>query len=314
MDYAHCRHLMHYAIIEKLGEGLSGVVFRAWDTVQLRFVAVKQLWPELTPEIAFSVHYLTATQALRHCTHPGIVPVYDIHTDNDPYLIVTEYIKGDSLREIIKRGPLDNHRFLNYAIQIAEALTFAHRQLITHGNIKPSNIIVAADGHLWLTDFGLTCGAIGDPADLSRLTPQTAGYLAPEQIAGEQITPLTDFFSLGTLAYEMLTGHNPFAADTVEAVHENILRAEPDIQALKTRKVPGDTILMIEKLLAKDSSERFGSGGELTVTLQAMRSYERQSPDQPFLKVKPNTPRQYLMLSMLAALLIILWLVVTTYR
>ena len=112
----------------------------------------------------------------------------------------------------------------------------------------------------------------------------------------------------------MLTGHNPFAADTVEAVHENILRAEPDIQALKTRKVPGDTILMIEKLLAKDSSERFGSGGELTVTLQAMRSYERQSPDQPFLKVKPNTPRQYLMLSMLAALLIILWLVVTTYR
>ena len=314
MDDGYKQRLLHYTIVEKLGEGGSGQVYKAWDTEQQRMVALKLLKPQLTETVAFRAHYLTAVNRLSGCRHPNICSVFGIHQVDESHLIVTEYLEGATLRELIKRGPLDNHTFLNIAAQIADGLKYAHERLVTHGNIKPSNVMVTDDGQVKIMDFGLACFHDTDEAKGVEPSLEELSYLAPEQITSEPVTQPADFFSLGTLFYELLTGRRPFAGNTRETVENSILHDKPDFQALRAKNIPGDTILMIEKLLAKNPVERFSSADELSITLQAMRSFERESATREFLRVKPQTPRQYLFISLLAFLLVVLWYVVTTYR
>ena len=314
MDNGCKQRLLHYDTIEKLGEGGSGQVYKAWDTERQRMVALKLLKSQLTETVAFRAHCLTTVDRLSGCRHPNICSVFGIHQVDESHLIVTEYLEGATLRELIKRGPLDNHTFLNIAAQIADGLKFAHERLITHGNIKPSNVMVTGDGQVKIMDFSLACFHDTDEAKGVEPSLERFSYLAPEQITGEPVTQLADFFSLGALFYELLTGRRPFIGDTRETVETSILHDKPDFQTLRAKKIPGDTILMIEKLLAKNPLERFSSAGELSITLQAMRSYERESATRKSLQVKPRTARQYLFISLLAFLLVVLWYVVTTYR
>lgn len=314
MDNGCKQRLLHYDTIEKLGEGGSGQVYKAWDTERQRMVALKLLKPQLTETVAFRAHCLTAVNRLSGCRHPNICSVFGIHEFNKSYLIVTEYLEGATLRELIKPGPLDNHTFLNIAAQIADGLKYAHERLVTHGNIKPSNVMVTGDGQVKIMDFGLACFHDTDEATGVEPSLERFSYLAPEQITGEPVTQLADFFSLGALFYELLTDRRPFTGDTQETVETSILHDKPDFQTLRAKKIPGDTILMIEKLLAKNPLERFSSADELSITLKAMRSFERESATRKFLQVKPRTARQYLFISLLAFLLVVLWYVVTTYR
>ena len=308
------QRLLHYAIVEKLGEGGSGQVYKARDTERQRIVALKLLKPQLTETVAFRAHCLTAINRLSGCCHPNICSVFGIHKVDESHLIVTAYLKGATLRELIQRGPMDYHTFLNIAAQIADGLTFAHERLVTHGNIKPSNVMVTGDGQVKIMDFGLLCFRDTDEVKGVESSLERLSYLAPEQITGEPVTQLADFFSLGVLFYELLTGRRPFIGDTRETVENSILHDRPDFKTLRAKKIPGDTILMIEKLLAKNPVERFSSAGELSITLQAMRSFEQESATRKFLQVKPRIPRQYLVISLLAFLLVVLWYVVTTYR
>lgn len=314
MDNGCKQRLLHYDTIEKLGKGGSGQVHKAWDTERQRMVALKLLKPQLTETVAFRAHCLTAVNRLSGCRHPNICSVFGIHQVDESHLIVTEYLEGVTLRELIKRGPLDNHTFLNIAAQIADGLKFAHERLVTHGNIKPSNVMVTSDGQVKIMGFGLACFHDTDEDKGVEPSLETLSYFAPEQITTEPVTQLADFFSLGALFYELLTGRRPFTGDTRETIETSILHDKPDFQTLRAKKIPGDTILMIEKLLAKNPLERFSSAGELSITLQAMRSFEQESVTRKSLQVKPRTARQYLFISLLAFLLVVLWYVVTTYR
>ncbi len=308
------QRLLHYAIVEDLGEGDSGHVYRAWDTQKRRTVALKLLKAQLIKNVAFRARFLTAVNKLSGYRHPNVCSVFGIHKVDESYLIVTEYLEGVTLRELIQRGPMNNRTFLDTAAQIADGLKYAHERLVTHGNIKPSNVMVIGDGQVKIMDFGLSRCHDTDEAEGVQHSLEALHYLAPEQITAGLVTQLADFFSLGVLFYELLAGRRPFGGDTRETIENSILRDKPDIRTLRAKNIPGDTILMIEKLLAKDPSDRFGGTGELYITLQAMRSFERQSTARKFLHVKPQTPRQFLVLSLLAFLLVVLWYVVTTYR
>ena len=314
MDDGYKQRLLHYTIVENLGEGGSGQVYKAWDTEQQRMVALKLLKPQLIENVVFRAHCLTTVNRLSGCCHPNICSVFGIHKVDESYLIVTEYLEGATLRELIRRGPLDNHKFLNIAAQIAEGLKYAHEKLVTHGNIKPSNVMITGDGQVKIMDFGLECFHDTDEARGVESSLEGLSYLAPEQITSEPVTQLADFFSLGALFYKLLSGRRPFTGDTRETIENSILHYKPDFQTLRAKKIPGDTILMIEKLLAKRSSDRFSSASELSITLQAMRSFEREPATRKFLQVKPQTPRQFLVISLLALLLVVMWYVVTTYR
>jgi len=308
------QRLLHYSILEKLGVGGNGQVYKAWDTVQERFVALKLLKPHLINTEIFRNRILPIVNKLSCNPHPNICTVFGTHRVDETYLIVTEYLEGVTLQELSKQGSVDNHTFLNIAAQVADGLKHAHEHDITHGNIKPSNIMVIENSQVKIMDFGLSCFPEVSKAASTESSPERLAYLAPEQITSEPITLMADLFSLGVLSYELLSDQRPFVGRTPDAVMSSILNDTPDFATLRARKIPGDTILMIEKLLAKDPSDRFSSAEELVITLQVMQSFEQELATRKLLQVKPRTTRHYLIISLLAALLVALWYVVTTYR
>jgi len=305
------QQILHYEIIGKLGDGVSGQVFKVWDTVRERIVALKLLNPPLIDSVGFRGNCLTALNTLSHSNHPNICSIFGFYQVGGTFMIDMEYLEGTTLRELIRLGPLNKSKFLDIAVQIGDGLKYAHEQLVTHGNLKPSNIMVTPQGVVKIMDFGLSCFAVGRELLKGKAAFEMPSYIAPEQITGEPLTPSADLFSLGALFYELLTGKQPFIGDTREAVENAILHEIPDFQILRDRKIPGDTILLIEKLLAKNPADRFSSAGELLITLREVRSFERESSRREFLQVKPKSTRQYLLISLLAILLIVLWYIVT---
>jgi serine/threonine protein kinase len=301
-----------YKIIEKLGEGPSGQVFKAWDKACQRTVALKLLKPELTEPAAFLAQCQPSINSLSENRHPNVCSIFGVHRNDAMYVLAMEYLQGTTLREVISLGPLENSRFLEIAAQIAAGLKHASGLGVTHGNLKPSNIIITSEKVVKIMDFGLSRFA-GGQAVSGECTFEMLHYLAPEQIRGERATPLSDMFALGVLCFESLTGRRPFSGDSRETLTHSILHDNPDFQIMAARGIPGDTILLIEKLLAKNPESRFSSAAELLVTLQEMQSFEQKSPTRKFLQVKPQTARQYLLISLLAALLLVLWYLLTTY-
>jgi serine/threonine protein kinase len=300
-----------YKIIEKLGEGPSGQVFKAWDEACQRTVALKLFKPELTDQAAFLAQCRPAINSLSENRHPNVCSIFGVHRNDTRYVLVMEYLQGATLREIVSLGLLDNNRFLDIVAQIATGLKHAYELGVTHGNLKPSNITFTGEKVVKIMDFGLSCFA-GGRAVSGECAFEMFHYLAPEQIRGEPATPLSDMFALGVLCFESLTGRRPFSGDSRETLTHSILHDKPDFQIMASRGIPGDTILLIEKLLAKNPENRFGGAAELLVTLQEMQSFEQKSPTRKFLQVKPQTARQYLLISLLAALLLVLWYVLTT--
>ncbi|MEW5994032.1 MAG: serine/threonine-protein kinase [Candidatus Zixiibacteriota bacterium] len=298
--------------MEKMGAGPSGIVYKAWDDRRQRVVSLKWLRPEVMQVASFRTRCLTIAHRRSEFLHPGICAVYDVRQSEGCYALVTEFADGRPLSRLIDGGPLDNHRFLEIALRLAETLDFAHRYNIVHGNLKPTNIFVSADNKIKVTDFGLTCYPEVDEALGRHPSVAVASFFSPEQIAGHEQTPQSDFFSLGSLFYWLLSGRAPFGAGSIEDLLSSILVDEPDYTALLDANIPGDTVLLLKKLLAKQPDERFESAHELVVTLEAMRSFEKTSALDKFLDIKPRSTRQYLMISLLVALLLVFWIVVTT--
>jgi serine/threonine protein kinase len=301
-----------YKIIEKLGEGPSGQVFKAWDEAFQRTVALKLLKPELTEPAAFLAQCQPAVNSLSDNEHPNICSIFGVHRNDKRYVLVMEFLQGTTLREVISLGPLDNSQFLDIAAQVASGLKHAHELGVTHGNLKPSNIMITSEKVVKLMDFGLSRFADGQEGG-KEPSLEMFHYLAPEQIRGESATPQTDMFALGVLCFELVTGRHPFSGDSRETLTHSILHDKPDFQIMASRGIHGDTILLIEKLLAKNPENRFNGAAELLVTLQEMQSFEQKSQTRKFLQVKPQTARHYLLISLLAALLLVLWYLLTTY-
>lgn len=241
-----------YEIQAEIGRGGMGAVYRGYDPLLDRYVAVKVLAPHLVWEKEFVGRFLREARAAARLKHPHIVTIYDVGQEGDWYYFVMEYLEGQPLTEVIRqRGPLPPDEVLSILRPLAEALDYAHHQGLVHRDIKPGNVVVAAAGQVTLTDFGIARAAQETRLTATGVLVGTPEYMAPEQVRGLTVDARSDLYSLGVVAYEMLGGRVPFQAESTLALmykvaHEPpppICQARPDLPAgveAVLAKAPGD--------------------------------------------------------------------------
>ena len=267
--------ISHYVIVDKLGEGGMGVVYKAHDPRLNRFVALKLLPPSVVENPERRRRFIQEAQAASALNHPSIVTIHDIGEAGGTLFMAMEYVAGRTLSEVIPSGGMRVSEAVRCAVQIADALAKAHAAGIVHRDLKPGNLIVTADGLVKVLDFGLAklterSGGI-DP--LAQTSPQTAtgvvlgtpAYMSPEQAAGDAVDARSDIFSFGAVLYEMVTGRRPFQRDSLRETVGAILNEEP--KPLPD-KVPPELAKVILRCLRKDPARRFQTAADLRVALE----------------------------------------------
>jgi serine/threonine-protein kinase len=269
-----------YRLERRIASGGMAQVWEAADEVLRRKVAVKLLHPHLAADESFVTRFRQEAVAAARLTHPGIVSIYDTCSDDGVEAIVMELVPGRTLRDRLDdETPVDPWQAAGLAAQVAEALDAAHRAGLVHRDVKPANVLLAGDGRVKVTDFGIA-KAVAD-ADLTQpgLMVGTAKYLAPEQVRGEPVDPRTDIYSLGVVLYEMLCGRPPFAADTDAATALARLHRDP----LRPRQVRPSVPKALEEIvcraMARQPDERFESGSALRAALLAAGATVSPGPD-----------------------------------
>ncbi|UCE19256.1 MAG: protein kinase [Gemmatimonadota bacterium] len=308
--------ISHYKIVEKLGEGGMGVVYKAEDTKLKRTVALKFLPPELTRDTEAKERFVHEARAAASLNHPNICTVYEVDEAEGQSFIAMEFIEGLSLKEKIKARPLKLKEAADIAIQIAEGLQNAHARNIVHRDIKPANIMVTQNGQVKIMDFGLAKLTGQTKLTKDGTTLGTVAYMSPEQARGESVDHRTDIWSLGVVLYEMVAGQIPFKGEYEQAVMYSILNDDPEPLTARRTGVPLDLDRIVFKLLAKDPAARYQHIDEVPVDL---RGVEHSTMDTSGIRTttvsrqitrgKPH-PRRTIPLTM-AALLILLAIVTT---
>src|SRR4051812_43912698 len=226
-------NLGHYKILDRIGAGGMGEVFRARDTRLGRTVALKVIAAPIADDAERRDRFVHDAHTAATLSHPNIAALYEIGEDQGHLFLAFEFVPGETLASVIAGRPLNPRRTIDLAVQIADALADAHALGITHGDIKPANVIVTPKGHAKILDFGFAAWTAGGAGRFEAATEATAGagaaatrgtvtYMSPEQALGEAIDHRTDIFSLGIVLFEMLTGKLPFTATTSTAVTRQI--------------------------------------------------------------------------------------------
>ena len=266
-----------YALVEVLGAGGMGVVWRAHDSRLGRDVALKILPPHLAEHPTALVRFEREARGLASLSHPGIVSIFDLGEEGDLRYLVTELLSGQTLRDALRQGPMPWRRAAEICATIAEALAAAHAKGIIHRDLKPENVFITAEGRVKILDFGLAkelAIAGGDATTQAHQTEPgsvmgTLGYVSPEQLRGQEADFVSDVFSLGCILYEMLSGRPAFlrgnAADTIAA----ILTVEPP-PATTTSNVPAELLRIVHNCLAKDRRARIQSAKALALELESV--------------------------------------------
>lgn len=265
------RTFSHYAIIEKLGEGGMGVVYKAEDTRLRRYVALKFLPHNLLVREEDRHRFVLEAQASASLSHPNIATVFEIDESEGKAFIVLEYIEGNNLSDKISSGPLTLDDALSIAIQICEGLQAAHEKGIVHRDIKSQNVMVTNRGQVKILDFGLAKLRGATAVTRAGTTLGTIAYMSPEQLRGEPVDQRSDLWAVGVILYEMVTGRRPFRGDYDEAVAYQVLNMEPDpLTAIRTG-VPMELERIVKKLISRESQERYQSAEDLLVDLRSLR-------------------------------------------
>ena len=264
-----------YQLGRRIAVGGMGEVWEAEDTRLGRSVAVKVLRPELSGDPEFLHRFRIEARTVASLDHSGVAAVHDYGEDAGPsgrrtaYLVM-ELVRGEPLSSLITRGPLDTEQTLRIMEQAARALQAAHERGYVHRDVKPGNILIRADGKVKLTDFGIAKAANAVPVTRSGMVMGTAHYIAPEQASGAEAGPAGDVYSLGIVGYECLAGHRPFRADSAVAVAMMQVREPPPPLP---HSVPAAARALIESILVKDPTQRYGTGGEATAQAEKTAAY-----------------------------------------
>jgi serine/threonine protein kinase len=263
------RQVGKYKIVEEIGRGGFGTVYRARDTMLDRVVALKVLHPQLMVDPTFLARFQQEARAAANLKNPHIVTIYDLGETEGVWYIAMEYLAGRPLdRMISQEGPLEPERALAIARDIGAALDHAHGQGLVHRDVKPSNIVVAADGSATLTDFGLVRAALMSTVSTAMGLIGTPAYMSPEQCEGQELDGRSDLYALGVVLYEMLTGQVPFQADTPLAVMRGHADKPPPPPRKLNPELPAGVEAVVLKALAKGRGDRYQSGEELAAALK----------------------------------------------
>ena len=258
-----------YEIIEKIGTGGFGVVFKGRDPFIKRFVAIKTCNSDSED---MRRRFFREAEIAGNLQHKNVTTVYDFGFEGEVPYLVQEYLPGEDLDKVMARRALSDGEKLDYLIQVAAGLAYAHEQGVIHRDIKPSNVRVADDGRIKIMDFGIAKLANQD-SQLTKtgMTLGTASYLAPEQIRGDELTWAVDIFSFGVVAYELFAHRRPFEATSISSLFYRVLSVQPPPLRTVAPDCPPELAAIIERCLAKEPSDRWPSAGSLWLALEGMR-------------------------------------------
>jgi serine/threonine protein kinase len=277
--------ISHYKILEKLGEGGMGIVYKAEDTKLDRTVALKFLPARLAYSEQDKARFMQEARAAAALNHPNVCPIHDIAEHDNQLFIVMDFVEGHSLRE--RKQEFSIKQAVEIGIQIADGLTAAHEKGIVHRDIKPENIMLRKDGIVQIMDFGLAKLRGASRITKEGSTVGTAGYMSPEQVQGLETDHRTDLFSLGVILYELLAGQSPFKGVHETAIMYEVVNVDPaPISSLKPEVDPELDAIVLE-CLAKEPSERYQSAAEIAKDL---RRFKRETSRKGISRVSTVRP------------------------
>ena len=295
--------LSHYKVLEKIGQGGMGEVYRAEDTNLSREVAIKVLPEQFTQDPQRLARFEREAKLLASLNHPNIAAIYGFEKADGVHFLALELVPGETLQERVAKGPVPVEEALEVCRQIAEGVEAAHEKGVIHRDLKPANVKVTPEGKVKILDFGLAKAFEGEvpAADISQsptLTEEmtragvilgTAAYMSPEQARGEEVDKRTDIFAFGCVLYELLTGKRTFAGKTVTDTLAKVLEGVPDWKAVSS-DTPSKILDLLQRCLEKDSDERLPHIAEARIQLKKALK-EPASPTDVASAVQPVQQR-----------------------
>jgi serine/threonine protein kinase len=274
--------LGHYKVLEKIGAGGMGEVYRASDDRLGRYVALKILKSTFAHDQDRLRRFEQEARSAAALSHPNIVAVYDTGIHNGAPYIVTEFLEGQTLRKLIAQGPISAKKTAEYSRQIAQGLVAAHEKRIVHRDLKPENIFITKDDRVKILDFGIAKltslpTASSDEETIALMTTQTkvgsvlgtVAYMSPEQLRGQTVDHRSDIFSTGSIIYEMLTGQRAFSGETEVDTMTSVLKDDPPELSSLRQGIPAGFEQIVRHCLEKDPEQRFQSTRDLAFSLDA---------------------------------------------